>query len=329
MNSLVSVIIPFYNSEKFLAEAVQSVFEQTYDNWELLLIDDGSTDSSTQIAIEYSKRNRERIHYLEHASHQNRGMCISRNYGISQAKGNYLAFLDSDDVWLPDKLQEQVDILNRFPEASMIYGPALYWFGWTGREADRKLDLLQDLGIECEKLYHPQELLLLIDPLGKASSACPSAIMMRRNAFERVGGFEERFTGMYQAYEDQAFAMKMYLKEKVFVSGRCWLRYRKHRDSYMSVVKSSGRNREVRRFFLQWIEEFLTENGQKDTESWQALQRLLWPYQHPALSRIKDFSLAPLRLIKWAAQHILGPELYQRMRRKLRTSFQTKQSHKI
>src|SRR5438105_1562536 len=98
---LVSAITIFLNEEKFLQEAIASVFAQTYDNWELLLVDDGSTDASTEIALRYAKQYPEKVRYVEHRGHQNRGMSAARNLGIRNAKGQYIAFLDADDVWLP------------------------------------------------------------------------------------------------------------------------------------------------------------------------------------------------------------------------------------
>src|SRR5262249_17520285 len=102
-----SVIVPFYNSEKFLAEAIESVLSQTYLSWELILVDDGSHDKSTTIAKEYAAGNPNRIRYLEHPGHENKGRSTSRNLGISQSQGEYIAHLDSDDVWSNTLLEDQ------------------------------------------------------------------------------------------------------------------------------------------------------------------------------------------------------------------------------
>src|SRR5215203_3938514 len=133
---LVSSVMIFLNAEKFIEEAIESVFAQTYDNWELLLVDDGSSDDSSQIALRYAERYPERVRYLEHPGHQNRGMSASRNLGVSQAKGEYIALLDADDVWLPRTLEQQAIILDSHPEAGMVYGSAQYWYGWTGDPED-------------------------------------------------------------------------------------------------------------------------------------------------------------------------------------------------
>src|SRR5437773_4242914 len=95
---LVSVIIIFLNAEKFIEEAIESVLAQTYDHWELLLVDDGSIDSSTEIALRYAEQYPGKVNYLEHEGHQNRGMSASCNLGIRNTKGEYIAFLDVDDA---------------------------------------------------------------------------------------------------------------------------------------------------------------------------------------------------------------------------------------
>ena len=131
-NPLVSAVLIFYNTEKFIEEAIASVFSQTYVYWELLLVDDGSSDPSTEIASRYAKRFPEKVRYLEHPGHQNRGMSAARNLGIRHAHGQYIALLDADDVWLPEKLQYQTAILNLYQEAAMVVAPIQWWYSWTG-----------------------------------------------------------------------------------------------------------------------------------------------------------------------------------------------------
>ncbi len=94
----VSVVTIFLNAEKFIYEAIESVFAQTYADWELLLVDDGSTDASTEVAYRWAGRYPNRVRYLEHDRHQNRGMSASRNLGAGNARGEYVAFLDGDYV---------------------------------------------------------------------------------------------------------------------------------------------------------------------------------------------------------------------------------------
>lgn len=107
---LISVITPIYNSEKFLEAAITSVQNQTYPHWQLILIDDASTDSSEKIAKEFCSGD-SRITYEKLPI--NRGAAVCRNRAIELAKGEYIAFLDSDDFWAPDKLEIQLDFMQR------------------------------------------------------------------------------------------------------------------------------------------------------------------------------------------------------------------------
>src|SRR4051794_30780838 len=106
--SCVSVIMIFLNCERFIDDAIRSVRSQRHVAWELLLVDDGSSDGSTEIARRHSAQDPARIRYLQHPGHQNMGMSASRNLGLRFAKGNYVAFLDADDLWGPNQLGQQV-----------------------------------------------------------------------------------------------------------------------------------------------------------------------------------------------------------------------------
>ncbi len=270
----VSVIVIFLNEEKFIEEAVESVFAQTYDDWELLLVDDGSTDDSTRIALRYAERYPEKVRYLEHPGHRNRGMSASRNLGVSHAKGEYIAFLDSDDVWLPHKLEQQVTILGSYPEATMLYGHTQYWYSWTGEPEDIHRDFVPELVVQSNTLFESPTLLTLSYPLNHATPPRPSNLLLRREMVERIGGFEEAFTGIYQLYEDQAFLSKVYLNEPVLVAGEseCWDRYRQHPQQCISVAKRAGQHYFVRLFFLEWLAEYFREQGVEDAEVWRLLR---------------------------------------------------------
>lgn len=106
---LVSVIMPLYNAENFVAEAIESVIAQTVENWELFVIDDRSTDGSYDVARKYCEID-PRITLLQ--NEENSGVSVTRNRGIDAARGEYIAFLDSDDVWLPEKLQRQLSLMK-------------------------------------------------------------------------------------------------------------------------------------------------------------------------------------------------------------------------
>ena len=126
MTPVVSVVTIFLDAERFLDEAVESILAQTFPDWELLLVDDGSTDRSATIAKEWAGRHPDRVRYLTHPGGANRGMSASRNLGIAHARGGLVAFLDADDVWLPGKLAAQVQLAADHPEVAMVCGPTQY-----------------------------------------------------------------------------------------------------------------------------------------------------------------------------------------------------------
>jgi glycosyltransferase involved in cell wall biosynthesis len=279
---LVSVIVIFFNAEKFLQEAILSVVAQTYDTWELLLVDDGSNDTSTAIASQYAEHYPGKVRYLEHEGHRNRGMSAARNLGIHHAKGAYIAFLDADDVWLPHKIQRQVAILDSQPAAGMVYGASQYWQSWTGALEEGRRDYVPRLGIEHDTLVRPP-MLLALSLLSRAPTPCPSDVLVRREIVEHVGGFEEIFRGMY---EDQAFLAKVYLTAPVFVSGECWDRYRLHPDSSVAVATREGDKYTAGLFYLAWLESYLLAHRIRDAAVWRALRKKRRRYRHPDLYRV-------------------------------------------
>lgn len=280
----VSVIIIFLNEARFLDEAVSSVFAQTYDNWELLLVDDGSTDGSTATARRYEQRYPDKVQYLEHEGHANRGMSASRNLGIAHATGDYVAFLDADDVWLPHKLAQQVDILDAQPDAAMVYGPTEWWYSWTESPADAGRDFVLPLGITPNTLIPPPTLLTQF-LANEGTSPCTCSILVRREVVEQVGGFEDDFRGLY---EDQVFCAKVCLQFPVFASDQSWYRYRQHPASFCSVAQRTGQLRAARAWFLYWLRAYLRCNDVRDPGVWRALNRELRPYRYPALYQFVD-----------------------------------------
>ena len=108
-NQLVSILIPTFNSEKFLLEAIGSVQNQTYSNWEIILVDDCSTDTTLTLVAELAQKDK-RIHFSK--LNKNAGTGVARNTALAEAKGEYIAFLDADDLWKPEKLKKQIDFMK-------------------------------------------------------------------------------------------------------------------------------------------------------------------------------------------------------------------------
>ncbi len=276
---LVSVISIFLNGEAFFVEAIESVLAQTCQDFELLLVDDGSTDGSTRIAREYAARHPGRVRYLEHPGHANRGMSATRNLGIAAARGRTIAFIDADDVWRPEKLEEQLAIMAAHPGIGMVCGAVNYWRSWAPGDQD----VIVPTGHVTDRAVPPPEAMLALYPLGAAAAPCPSDLLLRADVVRAVGGFEAHFTGARMMYEDQGFLAKLYLAAPVYFSGRTWTLYRQHAASCVASVTGDGRYHEVRRYFLEWLETYVAARPDVDRRVAAALRRALRRYRRPRL----------------------------------------------
>jgi FkbM family methyltransferase len=295
---LVSVIVPFLNAGTFLDEAIGSVFAQSYTHWELLLVDDGSDDGSSEVARRWAAQHPGRVRALEHEGHVNRGQSASRNLAIKQARGELLAFLDADDLWLPHKLEHQVGILARHPEVGMTCGPSRYWHSWADDAG--AVDRVVLVGAAQDAVSDPPKLLAELYPLGQGNAPCPSSMVVRRDVCERIGGFEESFRGPFSLYEDQIFLAKLYLSTPVYISSLCCDYYRQHSSSVSSEVFRASKYHDVRFKYLQWLEDFFKANGYDKGDAWDALQRALYRYRRPVgwfLSEMRSEPRKQLRAV--------------------------------
>lgn len=254
---LVSVIIPFLNGSEWLIEALESVINQTYTNWEIILIDDGSTKYHSEVAKNFCNQHPEKIFYYEHEGHVNKGVSISRNEAVKFANGKYLAFLDADDVWMPAKLANHLLHFINYKEIQVVCDSYIIWNSWQDKNAK---DFIQQIGVQLNHMYHPGILNALLYPLQQTTCPAPSGVMITKEAFERVKGFEPAFSGIYELYEDQAFFSKIYLKEVVYISGMASVLYRKRSDSMSSAANNLERYNLVRVFYFDWLENYMQEN---------------------------------------------------------------------
>lgn len=168
----VSVVIPTYNRADMVSDAIQSVLDQTYSDWELIVVDDGSQDNTRDVVASYRDP---RIHYVYQ---ENRKLPGARNTGIRTSKGEYLAFLDSDDLFTPEKLERQVAALDSSPEIGLVAS------GWT--EVDMQHNLLRTL-----QPWRLKPGLALSDWLYGNPFIVP-AVLVRRDWLVRVGLFDEQ-----------------------------------------------------------------------------------------------------------------------------------------
>ena len=168
----VSVVIPVYNGERYLAAAIDSVFAQTYQNFEIIVIDDGSKDNTSKVLQQYGDR-------IRAVYQTNRGVAIARNHGIKLAQGKWIAFLDADDIFLPDKLASQLAFAASHPHLGMIHS------GW------RRVDEAGNLLTVVEPWHEiPQ---LTLESWLRWKPVLPSAMLFQREWLDKSGGFDPRF----------------------------------------------------------------------------------------------------------------------------------------
>jgi len=172
---LVSVIVPFYNSSAFIEKAINSVFSQTYKNWELILIDDGSTDQTTELVNNLIKYEPKAILIQQ----QNRGQGAARNSGIKKANGNLIAFLDADDFWTADKLHLQIN-KKKTENADLIFSNG-YLFSESNIASAVEYHWKSGIfkGIDMFRL------------LCKNNFLNPGTVLLNKNIFDSVGLFDE------------------------------------------------------------------------------------------------------------------------------------------
>jgi glycosyltransferase involved in cell wall biosynthesis/SAM-dependent methyltransferase len=293
----------FLDAERHIEEAIASVESQTMTDWQLLLVDDGSSDRSTAIARAAAARDPARIRYLEHEDHRRRGMSASRNLGFACATGEFIALLDADDVWLPTRLAHHLAVLEGAPDAAMVFGPTRYWHGWTGDPADAARDHVPDLGVPHGTLLQPPILARRLYPLGTGAAPCLCAITVRSGALRAVGGFEDDFTGFY---EDQAFLSKMYLHHAAVATKECHDWYRIHPDSCSALTTARGEYRQHRARFLLWLEDYMDRTNIEDPKL-RELLRVAADQRDGAATEDGSRPLRLLRVANGGEAHLVFP----------------------
>ncbi len=177
-NPTVSIVIPTYNRAHLLSRAIQSVLNQTYADFELIIVDDGSTDETEKLVKSFNSRMIRYIRYRE-----NKGEAAARNAGIQSAKGEYLAFLDSDDEWMSEKLEKQMRIFEKAPpEVGIVYTGFV-----VTRNKKKKYILSGGMASENGDVFRN---------LLKGDFVLPSTILIKVECFKRAGVFDERFSRM-------------------------------------------------------------------------------------------------------------------------------------
>ncbi len=166
---LISVIIPTYNRESFIKESIESVLHQTFSDFELIVVDDGSTDDTDTI-LEFFKSD------LQYIKQSNQGPSAARNTGIRLAAGNWISFLDSDDLWMPQKLECQIQFVRNFPETRICYTEELWY------RKGRRVNPAKKHQKFSGRFYKKMLSLCLISP---------SSVLIHRSVFDNAGLFDE------------------------------------------------------------------------------------------------------------------------------------------
>lgn len=211
---IVTVIIPSYNREKYIRATIDSALSQTYKNLEVVVVDDGSTDRSREILEGYGNR----IRLLEHEGRANRGQSAAINLAMHSTRGEYVAILDSDDVWTVDKIGKQVDYLRRHPDVGIVYGN-----GYAIDETGKILYKLIPPGHREES--DPSRMLL------ECHFNIPSNALVRRSAFDQAGEFDETL----RSSQDHDMAIRLIeVTKAAFLDEPVWY-YRRHPDTQSSI----------------------------------------------------------------------------------------------
>ncbi len=279
--TMVSVIIIFLDAGRFLQEAIDSVTEQTHTDWELLLIDDGSSDAGSAVAQAAAAAS-DRVFLHEHPGHLNLGTSASRNLGLELARGDYILYLDADDILFPDTLRRLASVLDRTPSAGLAFGATLWWF-WAPEFASKRDHVNPFLHFAGRRVAPPRFLTAMVRTEDIHPANCST--MLRRSVMQKVGGFDESFRGMY---EDTVMLAKVLLISEAAVLDDVLSAYRMHPASQCHLALADGDynntapNRSRERY-LRWLKAYLKAQRAGNLRLTWTLARELWLYDRRML----------------------------------------------
>lgn len=238
---LISVIVPTFNRAELLNRAIGSVMAQSFKDFDLWIVDDGSTDNTKEVVLKLIGKYKEenKIHYLKT---ENKGVSSARNWGVEHSKGKWLAFLDSDDQWLKDKLEKQVDYTKENSDVPLVHGEEI-WIRKGKRVNQKKIHK------KCGgRIFQKCVPLCLISP---------SAVMIRRDVFNQHGGFDEEFT----VCEDYDLWLKLTSLYKVgFIETPIIKKYGGHPDQLSHKFKAMDYWRVRALFRILSLRDLSSEN---------------------------------------------------------------------
>lgn len=180
-NPLISIVMVNYNHEESIGESIESVIAQTWQNWELIIVDDGSTDSSPEIIKEYAQKDSRILPVLQA---ENNHICVATNIGLSKVRGEFVARLDSDDIWQPQKLEKQIQYMREHPEGSLCF-TKLDIIDEKGRNINQDNPVLYDIynGRQEGKKGWIRHFFYY------GNTLIQSTLLMKREVLDTIGGF--------------------------------------------------------------------------------------------------------------------------------------------
>ena len=212
---LVSVLIPVYNRAEFILQTLNSVYQQTYKNYEIIVVDDGSNDGSYEILENESEA--QKIKLFVHENNSNKGQAASLNVALSKAQGEYIAVLDSDDMFEPTKLKAQVDFLKSNQHVGIVYG--------RGEAVDENNNFLYDISGKFDvDPSDPNEILL------DCYFLLPQNSLVRHSIYDLAGGFNES----YRAAQDHDMLIRLSEHANIAKINDYVFKYRRHENQISS-----------------------------------------------------------------------------------------------
>ncbi|MEM9886223.1 MAG: glycosyltransferase family A protein [Bacteroidota bacterium] len=218
MNPLISVLTPAYNREKYIGEAIESVQQQTMDEWEMIVIDDGSTDQTVEIVKAYQAKDK-RIILLQNT--ENQGISATRNHGLAHVKGKYIAMLDSDDLCLPQRFEQQFSFLEAHPEIAVLGA----WSELIGIKDHQFTPEEKDTQLRLRSLYRC--------PMVHSSTMIRTSILQAANL---------RYNKDYPASNDYDFWVRLLPYGQFHNLQTCLVKYRRH-DQNISVTNKKDQKK--------------------------------------------------------------------------------------
>lgn len=235
MNSLnpkISVITASYNYADLIIETIESVINQNYQNWEMIIVDDGSADNSREVIQKYCDNNG-KIKLFTHQDAQNKGLCETVKLGCEIAQGEYIAFLESDDVWTPNHLEEKVKVIQKNPDIALIFN-AVELFGDMGpqKNLDEYFKFQKHF---LEKQSYPANIFKYFLFLNIIPTF--SCVMLKKDTLCQLD-----FNAPYAPHLDWFLWMQIVYKEEVFYLDKALTKWRIHLSSFIQRTKKEKRN---------------------------------------------------------------------------------------